>query len=51
MEPISERTSKEELISHSLELIDSQNAQLNTYKEQQLVLLIIISILIVFNLV
>ena len=51
METISERNSKEEIITSSLELIDSQQLKLNNYKEQQKILFSVIAILAIFSLI
>jgi hypothetical protein len=47
MDTITERNSKEDVITASLEIIDSQQLQLNTLKQQQSILFVIVSVLVI----
>ena len=46
---ITEHTSKDEVISNAVELIDSQEQQLNTLQEQQKILFVLLGTLFIYT--
>ena len=49
MNNVTQHSNKDDIITSSLELIDSQESQLATFKQQQKVLIYVLAVLVVFN--